>query len=188
MDRHEGEPERQYVRSRRVTSELTANSTRRGVSRGSPTGASATSRWTVSTARWSATMSRRSCSPASWHRSGPSRAPSHGSTGDAQIFAPTATHIMDVRSFFRRYLRDLAAEQHEDGRIPGLVPGDNPHRGETPPQRLISASAGFAGDTALRAACTTTLGRMVPVSRRPCSTRPGHRTRPGTCRGGQVCC
>jgi alpha-L-rhamnosidase len=45
-----------------------------------------------------------------------------GWTGDIQVFAPTACHIADCRSFLRNWLRDLAAEQRADGSVPNVVP------------------------------------------------------------------
>ena len=52
-----------------------------------------------------------------------------GFTGDWQIFAGTAALLHDVAWFSRRWLRDLAADQWSDGRIPTIVPnpgGDQP--------------------------------------------------------------
>lgn len=51
-----------------------------------------------------------------------------GWTGDAQAFARTATYNMDVASFFSKWLKDLAADQVKDGRVPFVIPnvlGDN---------------------------------------------------------------
>ncbi len=45
-----------------------------------------------------------------------------GWTGDAQVFARTAAFNMDVASFFSKWLKDLAADQSEDGSIPWVVP------------------------------------------------------------------
>ncbi|HUJ26581.1 MAG TPA: alpha-L-rhamnosidase C-terminal domain-containing protein, partial [Myxococcales bacterium] len=39
-----------------------------------------------------------------------------------QIFAPTATGMVDSQAFLRRYLRNLALEQLPDGRVPPIVP------------------------------------------------------------------
>jgi alpha-L-rhamnosidase len=54
-----------------------------------------------------------------------------GWTGDAQVFAPTAAFNMDVDGFFSKWLKDLAADQLENGSIPFVVPdvlssGDRP--------------------------------------------------------------
>lgn len=59
-----------------------------------------------------------------------------GWTGDAQAFARTAAFNMDVATFFKKWLKDLAAEQLKDGRVPFVIPnvlGEN-----------ASASAGWA--------------------------------------------
>ncbi len=45
-----------------------------------------------------------------------------GWTGDAQVFVRTAAFNMDVAAFFTKWLRDLAADQTEDGRVPYVVP------------------------------------------------------------------
>src|SRR6187401_1156723 len=59
-----------------------------------------------------------------------------GWTGDAQAFSRTAAFNMDVASFFSKWLKDLSADQTEDGRVPFVIPnvlGKN-----------ASASAGWA--------------------------------------------
>lgn len=59
-----------------------------------------------------------------------------GWTGDAQAFARTAAFNMNVASFFNKWLKDLSADQIEDGRVPFVIPnvlGKN-----------ASASAGWA--------------------------------------------
>ena len=45
-----------------------------------------------------------------------------GWTGDAQAFAPTASTLFDVESFWLSWLRDLACEQDADGSVPAVVP------------------------------------------------------------------
>jgi alpha-L-rhamnosidase len=45
-----------------------------------------------------------------------------GWTGDAQVFSRTAAFNMDVAGFFTKWLRDLAADQWDDGRVPHVVP------------------------------------------------------------------
>lgn len=45
-----------------------------------------------------------------------------GWTGDAQVFARTAAFNMNVAHFFSKWLKDLAADQREDGAIPFVVP------------------------------------------------------------------
>ena len=45
-----------------------------------------------------------------------------GWTGDAQVFARTASFNMDVASFFTKWLGDLAADQNPDGQVPHVIP------------------------------------------------------------------
>ena len=45
-----------------------------------------------------------------------------GWTGDAEIFARSAGLIMETAPFFTKWLRDLAASQYDDGRVPHVVP------------------------------------------------------------------
>jgi alpha-L-rhamnosidase len=45
-----------------------------------------------------------------------------GWTGDAQVFASTAAFNMDVAAFFKKWLKDLAADQNENGAIPFVIP------------------------------------------------------------------
>ncbi len=46
-----------------------------------------------------------------------------GWTGDAQVFAQTASYNMDTAAFFRKYLYDLSAEQTKlNGAVPTVVP------------------------------------------------------------------
>ncbi len=45
-----------------------------------------------------------------------------GWTGDAQIFFRTATFNRDVQNFFRKWLKDLALDQDEQGRPSDIVP------------------------------------------------------------------
>lgn len=52
----------------------------------------------------------------------PQRDERMGWTGDAQVFVKTATYLFDTERFFRKWLRDMAAEQWEDGGIPYIVP------------------------------------------------------------------
>ena len=49
-----------------------------------------------------------------------------GWTGDAQIFAPSASFLMDTRAFFSKWLKDLAIEQFPNGMLGNFVP--NPYR------------------------------------------------------------
>lgn len=45
-----------------------------------------------------------------------------GWTGDAQVFARTAAFNMDVAGFFTKWLKDVAADQFENGSVPFVVP------------------------------------------------------------------
>jgi alpha-L-rhamnosidase len=45
-----------------------------------------------------------------------------GWTGDAQAFSRTAEYNMDVAGFFTKWLKDLSADQHEDGAVPWVIP------------------------------------------------------------------
>lgn len=45
-----------------------------------------------------------------------------GWTGDAQVFAGTACWLADSHAFLRKYLRDVMADQREDGAIPHFSP------------------------------------------------------------------
>ncbi|WP_217645688.1 family 78 glycoside hydrolase catalytic domain [Microbacterium sp. cf046] len=45
-----------------------------------------------------------------------------GWTGDAQVFFDTAAYLMDVASFYRKWLRDLRDAQQKSGKIPAVVP------------------------------------------------------------------
>ncbi len=56
-----------------------------------------------------------------------------GWTGDAQVFIKTATYNYDVEQFFIKWLRDLKADQLENGIIPHVIPNildDNTAAGE----------------------------------------------------------
>lgn len=45
-----------------------------------------------------------------------------GWTGDAQVFFPTAAFNMHVNNFFTKWMRDVAADQLENGSVPHVVP------------------------------------------------------------------
>jgi len=45
-----------------------------------------------------------------------------GWTGDAQVFFDTAASLMDVASFYRKYLRDLRDAQTASGKVSAVVP------------------------------------------------------------------
>ena len=56
-----------------------------------------------------------------------------GWTGDAQVFVKAAGYNYDVEKFFRKWLRDLSADQRPDGGvgqvIPDYLPGEPPSAG-----------------------------------------------------------
>ena len=45
-----------------------------------------------------------------------------GWTGDAQVFAKAASYNFDVEKFFRKWLRDMSADQRKDGGIGKVIP------------------------------------------------------------------
>ncbi|MCE7036665.1 alpha-L-rhamnosidase [Bacillus cereus] len=45
-----------------------------------------------------------------------------GWTGDAQMFIGTATQIMNVQLFFKKWLQDLSLDQNENGAVPLVIP------------------------------------------------------------------
>ena len=45
-----------------------------------------------------------------------------GWTGDAQAFCRTAAYNMNVNNFFSKWLKDLAADQFDDGNVPVVIP------------------------------------------------------------------
>ena len=62
-----------------------------------------------------------------------------GWTGDAQVFAGTACYLADAQTFFRKWIRDLVADQREDGAVPHVCPD---------PTRLNPENyPGFCGST-----------------------------------------
>ncbi|MBB2943338.1 alpha-L-rhamnosidase [Actinoplanes lutulentus] len=70
-----------------------------------------------------------------------------GWTGDIQVFGPTATMLADSQAYLRRYLRNLALEQHPDGAVPLFIPSEQPTTGRGLGRRLLhgmSRSAGWA--------------------------------------------
>jgi alpha-L-rhamnosidase len=54
-----------------------------------------------------------------------------GWTGDAQVFAPTACFNMNAATFYTKWLKDMAADQDEDGSIPHVIPNILGHGGAT---------------------------------------------------------
>ena len=63
-----------------------------------------------------------------------------GWTGDAQVFAPTASFNFDTAAFYTKWLRDLALDQEDDGAVPFVIPNVLSH--ET--RKGAAASAGWA--------------------------------------------
>jgi alpha-L-rhamnosidase len=45
-----------------------------------------------------------------------------GWTGDAQVFSRTASYNMGTNSFFRKWMKDVAADQLPDGSVPFVIP------------------------------------------------------------------
>jgi alpha-L-rhamnosidase len=63
-----------------------------------------------------------------------------GWTGDAQVFAPTASFNHDTAAFYTKWLKDVALDQEDDGAVPFVIPNALSHttrKGE-------AASAGWA--------------------------------------------
>ena len=70
----------------------------------------------------------------------------NGWTGDAQLYARTGLFLMDARNFYRKYLLDLAVDQHDSGLVPNLIPDPAKPRGRRSFFRSLAAkTAGAAG-------------------------------------------
>lgn len=52
-----------------------------------------------------------------------------GWTGDAQVFIKAASYFFDVERFFRKWLRDLAADQYASGEVGQVIPDVMPQDG-----------------------------------------------------------
>src|SRR5262249_44648407 len=63
----------------------------------------------------------------------PQRAERFGWTGDAQLFAPSASFLYDVNAPLVSWLADLAAEQAPDGSVPHFAPGISGEPWSSPP-------------------------------------------------------
>jgi alpha-L-rhamnosidase len=63
-----------------------------------------------------------------------------GWTGDAQVFAPTASFNHDTAAFYTKWLKDMALDQQDDGAVPFVIPNALTH--DT--RKDASASAGWA--------------------------------------------
>ncbi|WP_052424589.1 family 78 glycoside hydrolase catalytic domain [Streptomyces fulvoviolaceus] len=74
-----------------------------------------------------------------------------GWTGDIQVFGPTATTFVDAQAYLRRYLRNVAAEQLPDGKVPVFIPAEASRfsGGMGRPLRLVSGSVGWGDVTVL---------------------------------------
>ena len=73
----------------------------------------------------------------------PQRNERMGWTGDAQAFARTAAFNFDVASFYTKWLRDVAADQYENGSVPHVIPD-----ALTRPGNQAAGAAGW-GDAAV---------------------------------------
>ncbi|MEJ3749427.1 family 78 glycoside hydrolase catalytic domain [Actinomycetes bacterium KLBMP 9797] len=62
-----------------------------------------------------------------------------GWTGDIQVFSPTACFLFDSAGFLGSWLEDLAAEQHQDGSVPFVVPDVLGPQGLFPPAPAAAA-------------------------------------------------
>ena len=68
-----------------------------------------------------------------------------GWTGEAQVFAPTAATLFDVRAFDRRYLHNLTLEQHTDGSVPPYIPSEvSALLQKNPKQKWTLSSTGWS--------------------------------------------
>lgn len=68
-----------------------------------------------------------------------------GWTGDAGVFAPTGAVLMDSYTVFRKWLANARVGQHEDGKMPYIVPKNGPG-GQI--SEMFSASVGW-GDASV---------------------------------------
>ncbi|HTZ76045.1 MAG TPA: family 78 glycoside hydrolase catalytic domain, partial [Candidatus Aquilonibacter sp.] len=63
-----------------------------------------------------------------------------GWTGDAEVFAPTASFNFDTAGFYAKWLKDLALDQEDDGAVPYVIPNVLSHQ----TRKGESAAAGWA--------------------------------------------
>jgi alpha-L-rhamnosidase len=68
-----------------------------------------------------------------------------GWTGDAQVFSRTAAFNFDVAGFFTNWLRDLAADQRDNGSLPDVIP-DVLTRGS---KTAVTSSSGWGDATVI---------------------------------------
>jgi len=52
----------------------------------------------------------------------PQRDERMGWTGDAQVFAPTASYNFNTAGFYTKWVQDIAADQLPDGKVPHVIP------------------------------------------------------------------
>jgi len=67
-----------------------------------------------------------------------------GWTGDAEVFAPTASFNHDTAAFFTKWLKDVALDQEDNGAVPYVIPNEQSHD-----TRTGSAAAAGWSDVAL---------------------------------------
>ena len=70
----------------------------------------------------------------------PQRAERLGWTGDAQVFARTASFNHDTAAFYTKWLKDVALDQEDDGAVPFVIPNVVSHK----TRKGAAASAGWA--------------------------------------------
>ncbi|MGB8476566.1 MAG: glycoside hydrolase family 78 protein [Candidatus Acidiferrum sp.] len=63
-----------------------------------------------------------------------------GWTGDAEVFAPTASFNFDTAGFYTKWLKDVALDQEDDGAVPFVIPNVLSHK----TRKGEAASAGWA--------------------------------------------
>ena len=71
-----------------------------------------------------------------------------GWTGDAQVFCRTAMLNYNCDKFFRKWLRDLALDQCEDGGVPRVIPDTSPATPEMTVENLGRRHSAAWGDAA----------------------------------------
>ena len=71
----------------------------------------------------------------------PQRSERLGWTGDAEVFAATASFLRNTKNFYSKWLKDLASEQGENGGLPKSIPWVHPY------ESLAGGIAGW-GDAA----------------------------------------
>ncbi|NQX12689.1 family 78 glycoside hydrolase catalytic domain [Microbacteriaceae bacterium VKM Ac-2855] len=69
-----------------------------------------------------------------------------GWTGDIQVFGSTAVQLVAADNFLRRYLRNAAVEQYEDGRVPAYIPSET-IKGVPNPMEYVATSVGWGDVT-----------------------------------------